>query len=292
LSLSGSVALVTGGGRGIGAAVARALAAEGARVFLVARTAAELEQVAHAIDGSGQSAAFAVADVADAPSLERAVRHCISRFGAPSVLVNAAAVHGPIGPVWEVDVAEWWQAQRVNLLGTLLCCRAVIPGMLDHGHGRIINFAGGGATAPRPRFSAYATSKAAVVRLTETLAEELRGSGITVNAISPGTVDTRLLDDVIAAGPDAGADYAVVERLRATGTGGVPAELAASLAVFLASEAASSLSGRLISAPHDDWKSWDEVQLSILADSPWLTLRRLDRHTLRALPPFMEEPSP
>jgi NAD(P)-dependent dehydrogenase (short-subunit alcohol dehydrogenase family) len=292
LSLAGSVALVTGGGRGIGAAVARALAAEGARLFLVARTAAELEQVADTIDASGQGVGFAVADVGDAPSVERAVHDCVSRFGAPAVLVNAAAVHGPIGNAWEVDIAEWWQAHRVNLLGTLLCSRAVIPGMLDHGRGRIINFAGGGATAPRPRFSAYATSKAAVVRMTETLAEELRGSGVTVNAISPGTVDTRLLDDVIAAGPDAGADYAVVERLRATGTGGVPAELAASLAVFLASEAASSLSGRLISAQYDDWKSWDDVQLSILADSPWLTLRRLDRHTLRALPSFMQEPTP
>jgi NAD(P)-dependent dehydrogenase (short-subunit alcohol dehydrogenase family) len=292
LSLAGSVALVTGGGRGIGAAVARALATAGARLFLVARSAAELEHVAKEIDATGEAVGFAVADVSVGSSVERAVEQCKLRFGAPDVLVNAAAVHGPIGPLWEVDVVEWWRAHRINLLGTMLCCRAVIPGMLASGRGRIINFSGGGATAPRPRFSAYASSKTAVVRLTETLAEELRGSGVTVNAIAPGTVDTRLQDDVIAAGPAAGADYAVVERLRATGTGGVPAELAASLAVFLASEAAAPVSGRLISAAHDAWQSWDEMQIMILADSAWLTLRRLDAHTLRALPPFVQEPAP
>jgi NAD(P)-dependent dehydrogenase (short-subunit alcohol dehydrogenase family) len=292
LSLAGTVAVVTGGGRGIGAAVARALAVAGARLFLVARTAAELEQVANGIDGTGAEADFAAADVADEASVERAVHECTLRFGAPDVLVNAAAVHGPIGALWEVDTEEWWRAHRINLLGTMLCCRAVIPGMRARGRGRIINFSGGGATAPRPGSSAYASSKTAVVRLTETLAEELRGSGVTVNAIAPGTVDTRLQDDVIAAGPAAGADYDIVERLRATGTGGVPAELAAALTVYLASDAAASLTGRLISAPHDDWKSWDEMQLLMLADSPWLTLRRLDTHTLRALPPFTQESAP
>jgi NAD(P)-dependent dehydrogenase (short-subunit alcohol dehydrogenase family) len=286
VSLAGRVALVTGGGRGIGAAVARALAAEGALPFLVARTAPELERVAAGIDASGERVGYAVEDVSDAAGVERAMQRCLATLGAPAVLVNAAAVHGPIGPAWEADPAEWWRACSVNLLGTMLCCRAVIPSMLAAGFGRIINFAGGGATTPRPRFSAYAASKAAVVRLTETLAEELRGSGVTVNAISPGTVDTRLQDDVIAAGARAGADYSVIERLRAGGAGGVPAELAASLSVFIASDAAAPLSGKLLSAPHDGWTAWDHAQVAMLANSPWFTLRRLDPFTVRPLPPF------
>jgi NAD(P)-dependent dehydrogenase (short-subunit alcohol dehydrogenase family) len=281
--LAGRTALIVGGGRGIGAAVAHAFAAEGAAVFLVARTQAELEGVAESIRTVGGAVAFAPADAADAEGLRAALSVCASSFGEPDVLVSAAGVHGPIGLTWQVDADEWWQAQRVNVLGTLNACSAVIPGMLERGWGRIITFSGGGATAPRPRFSAYAASKAAVVRLTETLAMEVHGRGITVNAIAPGAVDTQLQDSVLAAGPRAGEEYDRVVALRAAGVGGVAVELAAGLAVYLATDAAASLTGKLLSAPHDGWRSWQEAELSELAASDWLTLRRLDRFTLDKL---------
>jgi NAD(P)-dependent dehydrogenase (short-subunit alcohol dehydrogenase family) len=276
------VVLVTGGGRGIGAAVARAFAATDA-VFLVSRTANELADVAADIHAAGGTARFAVGDISDPAAADRVVAECASSFGAPQVLVNAAGVYGPIGPLWENDLEAWWRAQEINVRGTMLMCAAVVPHMIEAGGGRIINFSGGGATAPLPRFSAYAAAKAAVVRLTETLAEEVRPHDITVNAIAPGAVDTRLQDEVLAAGDLAGELHERIVRLREGGEGGVPPELAASLAVFLASDAAAGLSGKLVSAPHDGWQEWSAERIAELRSSPWLTLRRLDPFTVRPL---------
>ena len=276
--------LVTGAGRGIGAAVARAFALEGAAVFLVARTERELIETTNDIRSAGGRADHAVADVADVDAVASATSACISTFAAPDVVVNAAGVYGPIGRVWEVDAGAWWRAQEINLRGTLHTCAAVLPHMIERRAGRIINFSGGGATSPLPRFSAYAASKAAVVRLTETIAEEVREYGITANAIAPGAVDTRLQDDVLAAGPSAAGDlHARMRTLRETGQGGVPPELAASLAVYLASDAAAALTGKLVSAPHDGWQDWDDARVAELAATPWFTLRRLDPFTLRPL---------
>src|SRR5262249_14598488 len=123
-----------------------------------------------------------------------------------SILVNNAGVYGPIGRLEDVDWVAWAEAIRINLLGTAQMCRAVIPLLRARGYGKVVNLSGGGATAPLPRFSAYAASKAAVVRLTETLAEELRDARIDVNAIAPGPLNTRLLDQVLAAGPEAAGE--------------------------------------------------------------------------------------
>lgn len=283
MTLAGRAAVVTGGGRGIGAAVAESLAEAGAAVVVCARTRSELEAVAARIRARGGLAEVAAGDVADADSAAAMVDACATRFGGLDILVNAAGVYGPIGRTWEVDPAAWARAVAVNLLGTLHTSRAAIPRMMASGRGRIINFSGGGATAPLPNLSAYGASKAAVVRLTETLAEELRGRGVTVNAIAPGAVDTRLQDEVLAAGERAGELYARTVRLRRSGEGGVPAALAAALAVFLASDAAEGLSGKLVSAPHDGWQSWGGERIAELMERPWLTLRRLDEHTLRPL---------
>ena len=289
MTLAGRVALVTGGGRGIGAAVAHALGHAGAAVFVVARTESEVAGIAEAIRARGGRAGSARADVSDAASVAAAVDACAAQFGEPHILVNSAAVYGPIGRMWEVDADAWWRAQEINVRGTLFTCRAVLPAMIAAGHGRIINLSGGGATSPLPRFSAYAASKAAVVRLTETLAEEVREFGVTVNAIAPGAVDTRLQDEVLAAGARAGELYERIRRLRERGEGGVAPELAAGLAVFLASDAAAGVTGKLISAPHDGWQEWDAVRIRELGESAWLTLRRMDPHTLRPLLAALEE---
>jgi 3-oxoacyl-[acyl-carrier protein] reductase len=199
------------------------------------------------------------------------------------VLVNAAGIPGPIGPLWDADPEEWRRAVEVNLFGTFLCCRAVLPLMMERRRGKIVNFSGGGATSPLPRMGAYGASKAAVVRLTETLAEEVKPFNIAVNAIAPGLVDTRLQDPVLAAGTLAGDQFARVRRLRDTGEGGVPPELPAALALWLASDDAHGLTGKLISAPYDGWRRWDERRIVALKGSAWFTLRRLDHATLRPL---------
>src|SRR3989304_3857404 len=170
-----------------------------------------------------------------------------------------------------------WDPLRTNLRGPSLAPRFVLPQMLRQGRGKIINLAGGGASSPFPRFSAYATSKAAVVRLTETLAEELKGSGIDVNAIAPGAVNTRLLDQVLEAGDAAGDQFLNCAR-RQREEGGTPPEKAAELAVFLASDKSNGLTGRLISAV---WDEWPEMALRIpeIMASDLYTLRRVTQAT-------------
>jgi NAD(P)-dependent dehydrogenase (short-subunit alcohol dehydrogenase family) len=282
--LAGKVAIITGGGRGIGAAIASAFARLGAKLVLVARTSSELERVAGNIERLGSEAIIAAADVSNAKEVDRIVGAAIETFGRLDVLVNAAAIHGPIGRMWEADSEQWIGALRVNLIGTFLCCRAVIPHMITRGGGKIINFSGGGATSPSPCLSAYGASKAAVVRLTETLAAELRDFNIQINAIAPGMVDTHIHDDVVVAGERAGEHLQEVLQLRESG-GAVPAELPAELAVFLASCRSDGLSGKLIAAPHDDWQHWDDRRIAELASTSWFTLRRMDEFTLK---PFLE----
>jgi 3-oxoacyl-[acyl-carrier protein] reductase len=203
--------------------------------------------------------------------------------GPVDILVNCAGVYGPIGPLIENDLDDWEQALRINLLGTLYACREFIPGMVERGRGSIINMSGGGATAPLPNFSLYAVSKAGVIRLTDTLALELKGTGVRVNAIAPGAIDTRLQDEVLAAGEQAGDIFQRMRSMRDSGKGATPVEVPARLAVFLASDASECLTGRLISAPHDPWENWDAKQIERIAASDWYTLRRLDPFTIGRL---------
>jgi 3-oxoacyl-[acyl-carrier protein] reductase len=150
--------------------------------------------------------------------------------------------------------------------------------MIERHSGKVINLSGGGATAPRVHFSAYGVSKAALVRLTETVAEEVRPFNVQVNAIAPGAVNTRMLQEVLDAGSAAGSE---LEAARARQLqGGTSPELAAQLAVFLASDASGELTGKLISAPHDGWQHWSQGELDRLMEKPWLTLRRIDPFTL------------
>ena len=281
--LEGRVALVTGAGRGIGAAIALAFAKAGASLMIASRTESELDGVATRCRALGVDCSTTVADVSSRNSVQQLIRATLDTYGQIDVLVNAAGVYGPIGMVKDVDVDDWEHAVRVNLMGTLYTCHYTIPAMAARKSGSIINFSGGGATAPLPRFSAYGVSKAAVVRLTETLAEEVAADGIRVNAIAPGAIDTRLQDEVLKAGPRAGDLYQRIVALRETGAGGTPIEVPASLAVFLASDESVGLTGRLISAPHDPWREWDRSRIELLAGSAWYTLRRLDPFTIGPL---------
>ena len=280
--LKGKVAIVTGGGRGIGRAIALALTHAGCAVAVAARTANEIEQTTALLRGNGGEALAITADVSRPADVEGLVARTLESFGRVDILVNNSGMQGAIGPLVENDPDLWIQTINVNLVGTFLCSRAVLPGMMKRRSGKIINLSGGGATAPRPHFSAYAASKAAVVRLTECLAEEVREYNIQVNAIAPGAVNTRMLEQTLAAGAQAG-EKALAEARRQTETGGTSAEHAAALAVFLASDASRCLTGKLISAPHDGWETWDERRMSELMSAPWFVLRRIDPYTLQPL---------
>jgi NAD(P)-dependent dehydrogenase (short-subunit alcohol dehydrogenase family) len=274
MRLQDKVAIVTGAGRGIGAAISLAFAEEGADLALVSRTLSEIMSVAAQVQKTGRRAAAISADVSEKKSVDRMMEQVIREFGRVDVLVNNAGVQGPIGVMVDNDCENWIRTIQINLVGTFLCCKAVLPFMIKQGRGKIINLSGGGAAQPRPRFSAYSASKAAVVRLTETLAEELREFNIQVNAIAPGAVNTRMLDQVLAAGQDAG-EKAIEEAGKQMETGGVPPDVPAALAVFLASDDSNGLTGRLISAAWDDWKNMKE-HISEVMSSDMYTLRRIN----------------
>ena len=190
------------------------------------------------------------------------------------MLVNNAGLIGPIGTLAQTDAALWDRTLRVNLLAPVALCRRVLAPMVARGHGRIVNVSGGGATAALPHFTAYATSKAGLVRFTETLARELDGTGVTVNALSPGALDTRLHAEVRAAGAALAGEVMYQTSLDVERGRAAPMERGAALAVFLASPASSGVSGRLISSIWDPWERLPELAAE-LAPTDVFTLRRI-----------------
>ncbi len=189
-------------------------------------------------------------------------------------VVNCAGVYGPIGPTDQVDWELWIRTININLLGTALVCRNVLPHFRARGGGKIVNLSGGGGTAPLPNFSAYAASKAAIIRFTETLAQEVLEFGIDVNAIAPGALNTRLLDEVIAAGPENVGQIFYEKSLKQKENGGAPFEKGAELSVFLLSSQSDGITGRLLSALWDPWGDLPRYK-DALRNSDVYTLRRI-----------------
>ena len=253
MTLRGKVAIITGAGKGIGRGIARAYASEGAKLVLVSRTLAQVEDAANEARAAGAEASAIAVDVASPDDVRRMVEHTLERYSRVDVLVNNAAILGPVGPLHLNDAEHWAQAININVTGLMLCCHAVLPHMIGQGGGKIINLSGAGVTRASETISAYGTSKAAVVRLTETLALEMLPHNVSVNALGPGQIDTDLLDPM--ASEDSLIEPAMGAMVRRTKSGrGAPLEEAAALAVWLASDASDGLSGRLISATQDDWR--------------------------------------
>jgi NAD(P)-dependent dehydrogenase (short-subunit alcohol dehydrogenase family) len=277
MKLKHLVTVVTGASQGLGKAIAREFAGEGAHLAFCARdenlvhaVAAELKEHAH----TDQIIFGTASDVSVEEDVEGFFHEIRSRLGPVNVLVNNAGVYGPKGESEKVDFQEWARAMEINLYGTFLPCRCAIRQMKELRRGKIINLSGGGATAPLPRLSAYAASKAAVVRLTETLAEELRDFSIDVNAIAPGALNTRLLDEILRSGPESVGEEFYQKSLKQRDSGGVPLEKAARLCVYLASGSSDGITGKLISAQWDPWENLHAFREQ-LAKSDIYTLRRI-----------------
>lgn len=270
-SLEGRRVVVTGASRGIGFVVASELAAQGAQLVLVARSSMLHDVAARLPGGPHQIEAM---DVCDAKAWE-ASRERLAPDGILHGIVTAAGVIEPVGPIgtWDVDVFR--RTLDVNLTGTLL---AIMTGLnaLRAGRGSIVTFSGGGATSPMPRYDAYAASKAAVVRLTENLAAELKEDGVRVNSIAPGFVLTHMHDATLRAGPDlAGADYFERTRVASETAQGDSPQLAAELVTFLLSDASSGITGKLLSAQWDPWRD-PAFQKRLRSTAHLATLRRID----------------
>lgn len=269
--LSERVAVVTGAGRGLGRAVALALAQGGARVAVVARSAEQLAStVEQASDGGGRVVAFP-RDVSDPAAVEELQRAVEARFGTPGILVNAAGVFGPIQLIRDSDPAEWVRTVMVDAIAPYLTARAFVGGMIEAGWGRIVNVTSAASLhPPGPLNSAYATAKVALNQLTRHLAAEVAGTGVTANVIHPGDVKTDMWADirdrVAAMGPEADAYRQWVRWVEQTG--GDPPEKAVQLVLRLVSEAGGAINGRFnwiddpLQAPIP---SWDERA----ATQPW-----------------------
>jgi NAD(P)-dependent dehydrogenase (short-subunit alcohol dehydrogenase family) len=263
------VAVVTGAGRGVGRGIATVLAREGFAVALLARTGDEIAEVASTITSAGGVAQALVCDVTSPASVESAFDEVGSVLGAPDLLVNNAGRAHAVGRPWEVDPDDWWTDVEVNLKGAFLCSRAALQTMVARRSGCIVNVATLAAMQPYPYASAYAASKAALVRLTDSLAEAVRDAGIDVFVISPGLVRTSLLSDL--ADSDAGKELLPEFQLKTDADYDSP-EAAGELVVVLASGRATLLSGRFVHVNDDLEEMIDRAGLIVDQDAHALRL--------------------
>jgi NAD(P)-dependent dehydrogenase (short-subunit alcohol dehydrogenase family) len=276
MKLSGRNAIITGASQGLGKAIAEQFIREGSNVVLCARSANELNATREDLAKiSPERKVLARAcDVANESEVNDLVAFAQRELGAIQVVVCNAGIYGPMGPTESVDLNDWRRAMDINVFGVLLPCRALIPHFKKVGYGKIVVLSGGGATNPLPNISAYAASKAAAVRLAETFAEELREFHVDVNCVAPGALKTRLVDQVLAAGPDKVGAAFFAKNKKWAEEGATPLQLGASLCVYLASAESDGITGKLISAQWDPWRTLQEHR-DELAKSDIYCLRRI-----------------
>jgi NAD(P)-dependent dehydrogenase (short-subunit alcohol dehydrogenase family) len=276
MKLSGRNALITGASQGLGKAIAENFLAEGANVALCARNENDLNAARAELAAKFPSRRVVSkrCDVSDETQVNELVAFALRELGSIEALVLNAGVYGPMGPTESVDLNEWRRALEINLFGALLPCRALIPHFKQVGYGKIVVLSGGGATNPLPNISCYAASKAGAVRLMETLAEELREFQVDVNAVAPGALKTRLVDQVLAAGPEKVGAAFFAKNKKWSEEGATPLELGARLCVYLASKESDGITGKLISAQWDPWRDLQKHREE-LAKSDIYCLRRI-----------------
>jgi NAD(P)-dependent dehydrogenase (short-subunit alcohol dehydrogenase family) len=248
IDLTGQVALVTGAGRGIGRATALALGDAGAAVAICARSEGEISAVEAELAAGGAQALALRVDVADRGAVEHMVAQVERELGPVDLLVNNAVAPGPIGPFVSTDPDDWWRPMEVNLRGPVYCSRAVLPRMVERGHGRIVNVSSGVGLVVWPMVSSYVVAKAALYRLTEALDAETREHGVRLFVMNPGLVRTRLVEDAMSAG-EPSVEKTFLDMFDAGLES--PPERAAAMVVHLASGRADVLSGRCLDVSDD-----------------------------------------
>ena len=275
MRLDGKRAVVTGASRGLGRAVAEAFLREGASVLICARNTDDLDPTLRLLDESAPGRVFGSrCDVALEADVDALVLETEKRLGGVDILVANAGIYGPKGRVEDVEWDEWTETIRINLIGAVYCCRAFLPMLKQTTGGKILLLSGGGATKPMPFLSAYAASKAGIVRFGETLAHELEPFGIDVNMIAPGALNTGMLDEILEAGPEKVGEAYYKSAQKQKESGGSSVDQATAMCVHLASLAARTITGRLISAQWDPWRRLETLSAE-LTPTDIYTLRRI-----------------
>jgi NAD(P)-dependent dehydrogenase (short-subunit alcohol dehydrogenase family) len=277
MKLKGRFALITGASQGLGAEIARHYVTNGASVMLCARSADKLvtqqQRLAPLLAPDARILTIA-ADVGEPKDIDRIFEIVRTEFRRLDILINNAGVYGPMGNIEDVGWDEWVDAIRINLLGLVYASRAAMPMFRAQRYGKIINISGGGAANPMPAITAYAASKAGVVRFTESLALECRDDHIDVNAIAPGALVTRMMDQLLEAGPERVGQQFFDRMKKIAEEGGTPLDVGAALCVFLGSHESDGITGKLIAAQWDRWEDWPK-HLDELNASDVYTLRRI-----------------
>tara|TARA_B110000196_G_scaffold286057_1_gene269514 strand:+ start:723 stop:1544 length:822 start_codon:yes stop_codon:yes gene_type:complete len=272
MKLKNKISLITGAGRGIGELISKKLASEGSEVILVSRTQNEIKSVLNEIKkNNGNGSAF-TCDISNISEVKNLVVKIFDNYSQIDILINNAGIIEPIGPLVKQDPILWKTCVENNLFGTFNMIHSVLPFMIKKNYGKIVNISGGGAFSPFPNFSSYATSKAAIIRLTETLAMEISNSNITVNAISPGMIKTNMTKKVVDTGLDAGNEFEKAKKTLISGSSNIEKILDALL--FLTTDESSKLSGKTIAA---QWDNLDDIKnnISSIQNSDKLTMRRI-----------------
>ena len=273
--MSHSWVVITGASRGLGAHLIHSFWNAGWNVALVARDQQALSQVVDDLPKqSNQTAIIFPCDLARPEEVTALVKKITNQLPRLDALINNAAIHGPIGPLVENNLSLWNEAIQVNLLAPVALCHGLLPLLSSSGGGSIINLSGGGATGPRANFTAYASAKAALVRFSETLAQEVQDQKIRVNCIAPGAMKTALLEQVVTSGMTASGkrEFEIAQKVFAQG--GASMDKVADLALFLAGKESLGITGKLISAVWDRWSEWPK-HIEQLQASDAYTLRRI-----------------
>ena len=272
----GKTCLVTGASKGLGYRIARRFWSDGANLVLAVRDPQSVSTLVADMDRlANQFSVTVPLDLADLDSartlLQRTNERGIDRI---DVLVNNAAVLGPIGKAWKTSSKDWEAAITADLTAPAIICNSIVPLMSRFAGGKIINLSGGGASGPRSNFSAYAAAKSGLVRFSETLAEEVRELGISVNCVAPGPLGTDMLAAIEKAGAKTAGDKEYIAAQRARETGEAAMNAAVELIVFLASHHSDGVTGKLISAVWDNWQEFPQ-HLQDIVGSDVYTLRRI-----------------
>lgn len=272
--MTSRLGLITGASRGLGAHLATKFWHAGWSLVLVARDESALIGTCAAFeDRSSQTLDLVPCDLASNDQIKKFSFSIKEKYQSLDLLINNAAIQGPIGPLEGNDFDEWLGALQINLLAPILLCKELIPLLNQGSNASIINLSGGGATGPRPNFSSYASSKAALVRFSETLADELKAQNIRVNCIAPGTMKTNMLEEVLVSSVQAGKRELEIAK-KVFSEGGASMDRVADLALFLSGDASKGISGKLVSAVWDNWEEWPN-HIDSLNKSDAYTLRRI-----------------
>ena len=277
LPLLNKIAIITGGSEGLGFEIAKKFILAGASITICSRNKKNLKSAEFKLKkllNKNQKLLTIVADISKENDVKKLIKITIRKLGDCSILVNNAGIYGPKNKLEKISWKEWKKTIEINLFGSVLMCKELINHFKKKRYGKIIQLSGGGATNPLPYLSAYAASKAGIIRFSETLANEVANYNISVNAIAPGALNTRMLDEVIKAGPDkVGIDF-YKRSVNQKKTGGTPLSSASDLAVFLASSQSDNITGKLISALWDKWEDWPKYADKIM-NSDVYTIRRI-----------------